>query len=196
MTISAVRLATPQSLGMYAPQSAPARVQPQYYPPYNPNHPQGPNPYQADNFRSVTSALAAGSGGGYAAYKFGGQMAGNMKGLFGNGFKGFFGSMKEMGMTGLRGMGVSALVGAGVSAIGNGIGAATGQISSSDAVGNVVGDTITSAVGGLGAVTFAGVGHIALGRLGMAGTPLMIATVALGAVGGVVAAEMKDSILN
>lgn len=196
MTITAVRLASPQSLGLQASLRAQPPVQTQYCPPYHPDYPQYPNPYQADNFRSVTSALSAGSGGGYAAYKFGGQMAGNMKGLFGNGFKGFFGSMKEMGMTGLRGMGVSALVGAGVSAIGNGIGAATGQINSSEAVSNVVGDTITSAVGGLGAVTFAGVGHIALGRLGMAGTPLMIATVALGAIGGVVAAEMKDSILN
>ena len=69
----------------------------------------------------------------------------------------------------------------------NGYGAATGKIDSSEAVGNVVKDTIGGAVGGLAAVTAGGVGHMLLGRFGTVGT---IASVALGAVGGVAGGQL------
>ncbi|PIQ26489.1 hypothetical protein COW64_11180, partial [bacterium (Candidatus Blackallbacteria) CG18_big_fil_WC_8_21_14_2_50_49_26] len=51
-------------------------------------------------------------------------------------------------------------------------------------------DTIGGAVGGLGAVTIGGLGNLALGSLGLAGMPLTIATVALGAVGGVLGGQL------
>lgn len=98
--------------------------------------------------------------------------------------------------TGLKGAGLGALVGAGLSAVSNGIGVATGQISSSRAVDNVIGDTIGGAVGGLGAVTAAGLGGMLLGKMGVAGLPLTIATVALGAVGGIGGMFAKDALLN
>lgn len=171
---------------------------PQYpiYPPYNPGYPPGygHDPYGTDTFTSVTSLVAGTAGGGFASYKLGEQMAGNMKGLFGNGFSGFFGGMKQMALTGAKGAGLSALVGGGISVVSNGISAVSGRIEATEAVRNVVGDTITSAVGGFGAVTVAGVGNIALSKLGMGGTGLMIATVALGAVGGAAAAHMHNAV--
>lgn len=98
--------------------------------------------------------------------------------------------------TGLKGAGLGALVGAGISAVSNGIGVATGQISSSRAMDNVIGDTIGGAVGGLGAVTAAGLGSMLLGKMGVAGLPLTIATVALGAVGGMGGMFAKDALLD
>lgn len=98
--------------------------------------------------------------------------------------------------TGLKGAGLGALVGAGLSAVSNGIGVATGQISSGRAMDNVIGDTIGGAVGGLGAVTAAGLGGMLLGKMGVSGLPLTIATVALGAVGGMGGMFAKDALLD
>ncbi|PKL76533.1 MAG: hypothetical protein CVV27_09775 [Candidatus Melainabacteria bacterium HGW-Melainabacteria-1] len=178
---------------------------PAYYPAYPsypaPYHPGNPgygygNPYGTDTFTSVTSLVAGAGGGGFASYKLSARMAENYQGLFGNGLGGFFGGMKQVALTGFKGAGLSALVGAGVSVIGNGFSAATGRIEASEATRNVVSDTITSAVGGFGAVTLGGLGHILLGKLGLAGTGLTIATVALGAVGGVAAAQVKNSLMS
>ena len=148
------------------------------------------------DFTSISSKLSAGAGGGFAAYKLGGQMSTNMKGMFGNGFKGFLGGAKNVAITGVKGAGLSALVGAGVSAVTNGVGVATGKVDSSEAVSNVIGDTITSAVGGLGAVTVGGLGHMALSKIGVGGMGLTIATTALGVVGGVAASFAKDAIMG
>jgi hypothetical protein len=148
------------------------------------------------DFTSISSKLSAGAGGGFAAYKLGGQMSGNIKGMFGNGFKGFLGGAKNVAITGVKGAGLSALVGAGVSAVANGVGVATGKVESSEAVSNVIGDTIGSAVGGLGAVTLGGIGHMALSKFGVAGMGLTIATTALGAVGGVAASFAKDAVMG
>lgn len=98
--------------------------------------------------------------------------------------------------TGLKGAGLGALVGAGISAVSNGIGVATGQISSGRAMDNVIGDTIGGAVGGLGAVTAAGLGSMLLSKMGVGGLPLTIATVALGAVGGMGGMFAKDALLD
>lgn len=186
MSISAVSAA---QYPLYYPTSLPQRSQ------STPYRPASPQSFGSDRL-SVSSLLAPGAGGGFAAYKLGAQMGDHMKSVFGNGLKGVVGGVKNVAVTGLKGMGLSALVGAGVSAVSNGVGVATGKIDSSDAVGNVVSDTITSAVGGLGAVTLAGTGHILLSKFGMGGTTLTIATVALGAIGGVAAGYAKDSLMN
>ena len=162
--------------------------------------------FSAD-FTSISSKLAAGAGGGFAAYKLGAQMGQNIKSIFAKPAPapnpgsqitagGFMTGMKNVAITGFKGAGLSALVGAGVSAVANGVGVATGKVDSSQAVSNVVGDTITSAVGGLGAVTLAGLGNMALGSMGVAGLPLTIVTVGLGAAGGVGASFLKDKIMG
>lgn len=157
------------------------------------------------DFTSISSKLAAGAGGGFAAYKLGAQMGQHIKSIFTKptpnpgtqiSAGGFLTGMKNVAVTGFKGAGLSALVGAGVSAVANGIGVATGKVESSQAVSNVIGDTITSAVGGLGAVTLGGLGNLALSSMGVAGLPLTIVTVGLGAAGGVGAAFLKDKIMG
>jgi hypothetical protein len=148
------------------------------------------------DFASISSMVAHGAGGGFSSYKLGAQMGQNMKGMFGNGFKGFIGGAKNVAITGVKGAGLSALVSAGVSAISNGVGVATGKVDGSKAVSNVIGDTIGGAVGGLGAVTLGGLGNLALGAFGVAGLPLTIATVGLGAVGGVLAGKMTKGLTD
>lgn len=157
--------------------------------------------YKKD-FSSITSLVSGAGGGGFAAYKLGGKMGDSIKGLFGKtptppadgaakaGFgKNFAGGIKGIAMTGLKGAGLSALVAAGVSAVGNGVGVATGQVNGSDAVGNVVKDTIGGAVGGLTGVTLGGFASmIPVG--GVFGTVL---TVGFGAVGGVLGSQLAQS---
>lgn len=180
-----------QSVSPTYPNTQPSTVSQTAYNPYN-----NSNTFGEDSFSSITSLLSGGAGGGFAAYKLGAQMGTDIKGMFGHGLNGFMGGLKNTALTGLKGMGLSALIGAGVSAVGNGMGVAMGKVDSSEAVGNVVGDTITAAVGGLGAVTAGGVGNLLLSKVGMSGIPLTIATVTLGAVGGVAASFMKKSILD
>lgn len=164
------------------------------YPGYGHQAPAYPDPYGTDTFSSVTSLLAGAGAGGFAAYKLSSTMADHYQHLFGNGFGGFMGGMKQIAFTSAKGAGLGALVGAGVSVIGNGVQAATGRIETSEAVHNVISDTVASAVGGFGAATLGGLGYLALGKLGLAGTGLTIATVALGAIGGAAAAEVRNKL--
>ncbi|MBT9548569.1 MAG: hypothetical protein IV090_24460 [Candidatus Sericytochromatia bacterium] len=169
------------------------------YTPYSPTAPASGDTGTgfSTDFTSISSKLAAGAGGGFAAYKMGAKMGADFKSIFAGGQGGgFLTGMKNVAITGFKGAGLSALVGAGVSAVANGVGVATGKVESGQAVSNVVGDTITSAVGGLGAVTLGGLGNLALGSMGVAGLPLTIITVGLGAAGGVGASFLKDKIMN
>ncbi|MBT9548912.1 MAG: hypothetical protein IV090_26205 [Candidatus Sericytochromatia bacterium] len=195
------------SFSPYTGAAAPtAPVSTSNYSPYTPVVSDTGSAFNTD-FTSISSKLAAGAGGGFAAYKLGAQMGQNIKSIFAKppapptpGTQitagGFMTGMKNVAITGFKGAGLSALVGAGVSAVANGVGVATGKVESGQAVSNVVGDTITSAVGGLGAVTLAGLGNMALGSMGVAGLPLTIITVGLGAAGGVGASFLKDKIMN
>ena len=144
-------------------------------------------PSISGDFTSISSMVAHAGGGGFAAYKFGSQMATDMKSIFSGGFKGVMGGIKNTAITGMKGAGLSALVSAGVSAVSNGVGVATGSVTTDQAVSNVVKDSIGGAVGGLAAVTAGGVGHMLLGRFGTIGT---VASVALGAVGGVAGGQL------
>lgn len=175
----------------YAPvtTAAPA-VNTAAYNPYDTNPTGGDTgnstPFSLDSmeFGSIGSMAAHAGGGGFAAYKFGSQMGTNMKSIFS---KTFFTGMKNTAITGFKGAGVSALVSAGVSAAVNGYGVAKGTVESSEAMSNVIKDTIGGAVGGLVGVTAGGVGFMLLGRFGTIGT---IASVALGAVGGVAGGQL------
>ncbi|MEZ0367888.1 MAG: hypothetical protein ACAI44_02245 [Candidatus Sericytochromatia bacterium] len=160
--------------------------------PATPTTPAPPST-QGDTFARVSSMVATGAGGGFASYKLSEEMAEHFNGFAENGA---MVSFKGIGTTALKGAGLSALVSAGVSAVANGVGVATGKIDSSKAVTNVVGDTITGAVGGLGAVTLGGLGGLAMAKMGMTGLPITIATVAIGALGGVAASAIKDKIMN
>ncbi|HEY9844111.1 MAG TPA: hypothetical protein V6D23_26810 [Candidatus Obscuribacterales bacterium] len=159
-----------------------------------PATPTSPTPSApSDTFTRVSSMAATGAGGGFASYKLSEEMAEHFNGFAENGA---MVSFKGIGTTALKGAGLSALVSAGVSALVNGVGVATGKVDSSKAVTNVVGDTITGAVGGLGAVTLSGLGGLAMAKMGMTGLPITIATVAIGALGGVAASAIKDKIMN
>jgi len=148
------------------------------------------------DFNAISSTLSHAGGGGFAAYKQGAQMGTHLKGLFGNGMKGFFGGMKNVAVTGMKGAGLSALVSAGVSAVSNGVGVATGKVDSSQAVSNVVKDTIGGAVGGLTAVGAGGLGHLAMSAVGFTGLPATIVTVGLGAIGGVVGGKLAKNMTD
>lgn len=142
------------------------------------------------DFTSISSMVANAGGGGFAAYKFGAQMSDGMKNIFS---KNFMGGLKTTAITGFKGAGISALVSAGVSAAANGIGVATGKVDSSEAVSNVIKDTIGGAVGGLTGVAAGGLGYMLLGRFGTIGT---IASVALGAVGGVAGGQLANKMTS
>ncbi|MEZ0368483.1 MAG: hypothetical protein ACAI44_05270 [Candidatus Sericytochromatia bacterium] len=143
------------------------------------------------DFSSISSMVAHAGGGGFASYKLSGQMADSYKSMFGNGFKGFLGGMKDVAVTGFKGAGLSALVSAGVSAVANGVGAATGKVESSEAVSNVVKDTIGGALGGLTAVTAGGLGSLIFRGGGVMGT---VISVGLGAVGGVLGGQVAKKL--
>lgn len=154
-----------------------------------------------DSFSRVSSMVATGAGGAFVAYKFSEQMAesifnytelGELGGVSGVAMASF----KEMGMIGLKGAGLSGLVSAGISAVANGVGLAQGKVDKATATRNVIEDTITGAVGGLGAVTLGGLGGLGLVKLGVTGLPITIATVAIGAAAGVGASYLKDKFMH
>ncbi|MEZ0368486.1 MAG: hypothetical protein ACAI44_05285 [Candidatus Sericytochromatia bacterium] len=166
----------------------------------------------ATDFASISSMVAHAGGGGFAAFKLSGQMADSFKTLFGHppappanpggsmaahGFGGnLMAGLKGIGMTSLKGAGLSALVSAGVSVVANGVGAATGKVDSSQAVTNVVKDTIGGAVGGLTAVTAGGLGSLALGAMHIGGLPATVITIGLGAVGGVLGGQLAKKLTD
>ena len=141
----------------------------------------GSTAFDAD-FSKISSIVSHTAGSGFAAYK-----------LIANGSP--ITGVKGVLSTGLKGAGLAGLVSAGVSAVANGVGVATGKIEKADAISNVISDTITGSVGGLGAVAVGGIGHKILGSF-MQGSPLMIATVALGAVGGTLAAQFTKNAID
>lgn len=148
------------------------------------------------DFANIRSMVANGAGGGFAAHKVGAQMGTDLKGLFGNGLKGVVGGMKNVALTGVKGAGLGALVSAGVSAVTNGAGVATGKIESSQAVSNVIKDSIGGAVGGLTAAGAAGVGHLAMSAIGVTGTLGTVVTVGLGVVGGIAGGQLAKKMTD
>jgi len=148
------------------------------------------------DFTNISSMLANGAGGGFATYKLGNKMGADMKSIFSGGLKGVTGGLKNTAITGLKGAGLSALVSAGVSAVANGAGVASGKIDSSEAVGNVVKDTIGGALGGLTGVTAGGVASLAMGAIGVTGVMGTVVTVAVGTVGGVVGGQMAKKLTS
>lgn len=153
----------------------------------------------ADSYKRISSMVANGAGGAWASYKFAEPFAEAVHnymelGELGGGPGVAFASFKEMAGITLKGTGVSALVSAGISAVANGVGVYTGKVTQQEAVKNVVGDTISGAVGGLSAVTLGGLGGLAMVKMGFQGLPITIATVAIGAASGVGASFLKDKI--
>lgn len=141
---------------------------------------------------ALTGRLAGhAAGSGFATYRYGSQIGTQMKevylGLKNGGPAGTERALinaKGLAMSSIRGAGLAGLISAGTSAIANGLGVVKGKTDSQTAISNVLSDTMTGTIGGLGAVTIGGAGNLALASLGLAGIPLTIATVALGAAGG------------
>lgn len=154
-----------------------------------------------DNFSKISSLVGNGAGGAVAAYKYSESMAESMYNFSHLGELGgvqnvLFASIKEMSALGFKGAGVSALISGGVSLVANGVGMAKGTVDTNKAVRNVVGDTISGAVGGLTAVTAGGLTGLGLVKMGVTGLPITIATVAVGAAAGVGASFLKDKIMS
>jgi hypothetical protein len=141
---------------------------------------------------ALTGRLAGhAAGSGFATYRYGAQIGTQMKevylGLKNGGPAGTESALinaKGLAMSSIRGAGLAGLISAGTSAIANGLGVVKGKTDSQTAISNVLSDTMTGTIGGLGAVTIGGAGNLALASFGVVGLPLTIATVALGAAGG------------
>lgn len=141
---------------------------------------------------ALTGRLAGhAAGSGFATYRYGAQIGTQMKevylGLKNGGTAGTESALinaKGLALSSIRGAGLAGLISAGTSAIANGLGVVKGKTDSQTAISNVLSDTMTGTIGGLGAVTVGGAGNLALASMGVAGLPLTIATVALGAAGG------------
>lgn len=134
------------------------------------------------------AGLAA--GGGFAAYKLGDKASNHIKEVAdaiktGSGLQPAMPGIKNLMGVGVKGAGLSAMVAAGVSAVTNGIEVVQGKQSGQTAVQNVITDSMSGAIGGFGAVTAAGAGSLLLKSMGMAGLPLTIGTVAMGAAASV-----------
>ncbi len=93
------------------------------------------------------------------------------------------GSLKSLGMTALKSTGLSALVSGGFSAVTNGIAYWQGKKTSTQAVSNIVTDTATGAVTGLGA-TIAGAAAMAAIGTSIGGIGLTLLVGGAGMLGG------------
>lgn len=148
------------------------------------------------------AGLAA--GGGFAAYRMGAKVAAQIQDIHkafqsDQGLGGEIPPNAMMGIqgvltTGMHGAGLSAMVAAGVSVLSNGIAAMRGQVDTQTATSNVVSDAISGAMGGFTAVTAAGAGNLMLGAMGLTGLPLTVATVALGAAGGLLGGQVAHKL--
>ena len=156
----------------------------------------------SDRFVQYTRFASQAAGGGFAAYKLGNQASDYFKELAtvlnpGQGVaQSPLPALQKIGGISMKGAGLSALVAVGVSAVANGVAVARGQSNSQEAVQNVVSDGISGAIGGFGAISLAGAGTHMLRAFGMAGLPLTIGMVALGAVGGVATAQLAQQFQN
>jgi hypothetical protein len=143
------------------------------------------------------------AGSAFATYKFGNLMGNQMKEVYQSfktggptGTEGALNGLRSLSMTGLRGAGLAGLISAGSSVIANGLGVVKGKTDSQTAISNVISDTFSGSIGGLGAVTIGGAGNLALASMGVAGLPLTIATVALGAAGGTLMGHLIHTTRN
>ena len=94
------------------------------------------------------------------------------------------GSLKSLGMTALKSTGLSALVAGGFSAVTNGIAYWQGKKTKTQAVSNIVTDTATGAVTGLGATIVGGAAMAALATTSITGIGLTLLVGGAGILGG------------
>jgi hypothetical protein len=147
--------------------------QTQPYPP-----PVYPVSTSGSGFNLISSILAGGITGGMTHN----QTADALKSFKSQGMGAGF---KNLGMATLKSAGIGALVSGLVSGVQNGAAAARGEMSKADAGGNVAADTVGGILAGAGAGIGAGIGSLALRSFGVAGLPLTVAAVAVGALGSV-----------
>jgi hypothetical protein len=103
---------------------------------------------------------------------------------------------KVLGTATYNAAGVGAILSGGVSAIVNTGSLIYGRESVRTAVGNVVSDTISGAISGVGGLALGGASAFALSLFKVTGTPLVIAGVIGGAIGASVANKMVNELIN
>lgn len=94
------------------------------------------------------------------------------------------GALKSLGMTALKSTGLSALVSGGFSAVTNGIAYWQGKKTKTQAVSNIVTDTVTGAATGLGATIVGGAAMAALAGTSITGIGLTLLVGGAGMLGG------------
>lgn len=155
--------------------------------------PQPTKGYEADNYKPAEEAKKkdklSGLGTTLSQIAIGGYMGFNaVQGIEESGSAGEFdlGSTFE-GITGtaLNGAMWGAGIGGALSAVSNAMAVFSGKEKTPRAIGNVVGDVFTGALSGVGGAIGASLGASLLGSFGLAGLPLTIGAIALGALSAV-----------
>ncbi|MGV3523943.1 MAG: hypothetical protein ACO1RX_06950 [Candidatus Sericytochromatia bacterium] len=107
-----------------------------------------------------------------------------------NGTGSVAGALKSLGMTAVKSTGLSALVSGAFSAVTNGIAYYQGKKTKTQAVANVVTDTVTGAATGLGATVVGGAAMAALAGTSIAGWGLTLLVGGAGILGGFLADKL------
>lgn len=159
-------------------------------------------PARTDTFSQIGSIVGSAAAGGAASFKFSATFSNSLKETvtavkgaengFGNKVKATMPGIKEMGMTTLKGAGIGALVSGAVSAITNGVEVLQGKKTGAEAVGTFAADTASGTVGAMAGVVSGGLASMGLAALlpSLGATPMLVATVGIGALGAVLADKL------
>jgi hypothetical protein len=156
--------------------------------------------YNMDSVSGSLSNLGQLGIGGLSGYKYEGNFVGASQKLVGsiksggisdvaNGFKDFGSTISH---DAYNAAGVGALLSGGVSAVSNTLGVLNGTKSVGQAGANIFTDSVKGAVSGIGGMAVGGSSALLLTTLGLAGTPVVIASV----VGGAIGASMANKMLG
>ncbi|MFN8674052.1 MAG: hypothetical protein U0457_18475 [Candidatus Sericytochromatia bacterium] len=154
--------------------------------------------YQGESLQGGLSGLTQLGVGALSGYKYQGNFVGATDKLIGsiktggisdvaNGFKDFG---TTVGHDAYNAAGVGAMLSGGLSAVSNTLGVVNGSKTLGQAGANVFTDTVKGAVSGIGGLAVGGTSAFLLGAFGLAGTPVIVASVVGGAVGASLANKM------
>lgn len=160
-------------------------------------------PARDDTMSQIGETAATAIAGGAASYKFSSQFSSTIKsGIeavhtsepgIGNKVKATLPSVKEAGITTAKAAGIGAIITGAVSAITNTIEVMQGKKTGGEAVGTMVADTTSGAIGAATGVLTGGLTTFALSSM-LGSTPLMVVGVGVGAIGAVLGDKLFKGI--
>ena len=146
-----------------------------------------------DSFTQIGNTVSAVAAGGAASFKYSSTFSNSLKttitdikaaeGGMGK-VKASLPGVKSIGMTTLKAGGIGALVSGAISAISNGVDVLRGKKTGAEAVSTFAADTANGTVSAMTGVAAGGLATFALGSM-LAGTPLLIVGVGVGALGAI-----------